>query len=166
MEAQRNKSFPLKESAINDVATLKTDIANATLTIPEKSAGSLILETDASGTAIGAVLSQASRSIAFLSRTLSHSEQKQSSHGYSGSMESVSAWSQYIHLFPTLIINGPKSSVPYLLGRRALSILIVVVSLWQKISTTSCYNGRLRNLIQCHTIPQYNGQTERYNGVL
>ena len=45
LEAQKSKSFPLKESAINAVAMLKADIANATLAIPEESGSPLVLET-------------------------------------------------------------------------------------------------------------------------
>ena len=111
MEAQWNKSFPLKVSAKNVIAMLKTDITNATLAIPENSTGNI---------AIGAVLSQASGPIAFLSRTLLHSEQKQSRPVEREAMAIVEAarkWSQYIkHLFPTLIKMDQKA-VSYIFSK-------------------------------------------------
>lgn len=65
--------FPLSEMAVKVFESLKTDVANASLTAIEDDIPFRV-ETDASDFAIGATLSQANRPIAFFSRTLNKSE--------------------------------------------------------------------------------------------
>ena len=73
LAAQRDTTvFPLDVQVVEAITTLKLDIANATLAIPEPTAGQLVMETDASGTAIGAVLSQAERPLWVRGLELAH----------------------------------------------------------------------------------------------
>lgn len=111
LTAQRETTFPLAENVVDAIETLKLDIANATLAIPEPMAGQLVMETDASGTAIGAVLSQADRPIAFFSRTLSASERNQSTveREAMAIVEAARKWNEYLHTFPTLIKTDQRA---------------------------------------------------------
>lgn len=90
-------SFPLSEKAVDAFNSLKNSIANATLAAIEDDVPFRV-ETDASDFAIGATLSQASRPIAFFSRTLNPSEQRHSSiekEAYA-IVESLRYWRHYL----------------------------------------------------------------------
>ena len=90
-------SFPLSEKAVAAFNFLKNSVANATLAAIEDDVPFRV-ETDASDFAIGATLSQASRPIAFFSRTLNQSEQRHSSiekEAYA-IVESLRYWRHYL----------------------------------------------------------------------
>ena len=71
--AKKNPSFPLNEAACQAFTSIKETVAKAALWIPDRHKP-FTLETDASGTAIGGVLSQDNRPIAFVSHKLSEQE--------------------------------------------------------------------------------------------
>ena len=66
-------NFPLSSDAINAFNLLKCDIQNSVMGAVDVSVP-FTLETDASDYAIGAVLNQSGRPVAFFSRTLQPSE--------------------------------------------------------------------------------------------
>ena len=72
--ALNTKSLPLTNSAIEAINSVKQQIKKAILYVadPEKD---LVLTTDASSTAIGAILSQEGRPVAFMSKRLSKLQQ-------------------------------------------------------------------------------------------
>ena len=72
-QAQSVKRFLISPQAFSSIEELNADIA-----IPQKNGTPFRIETDASGSATGASLSQSDRPIAYFSRTLSNAEQKQS----------------------------------------------------------------------------------------
>ena len=111
LDAQKENSFPLDEHAEKAIANMKEEVANSLLVLPERDAGPLTLETDASGTAIGAVLSQATRPIAFFSRTLSPAEQKFPivEREAMAIVEATRKWSDYLHAFHCIIKTDQKS---------------------------------------------------------
>ena len=111
LDAQKVKRFPLSTEECQTIDALKTDISNALLAIPEPSSGPLTIETDASGVAIGAILSQAERPIAFFSRTLSSSEQNQSTveREAMAVVEASRKWREFILSFPTVIKTDQKA---------------------------------------------------------
>ena len=111
LEVRRENTFPLDESVIMRISELKQDIGNACLAVPDKKAGQLILETDASGTALGASLTQAGRPLAFFSRTLSKEEQKLSTveREAMAIIEAVRKFREYLHLYPTLIKTDQRA---------------------------------------------------------
>lgn len=69
------RTFPLSDSAIRAFQNLKRDIANSAIAAINPSAP-LVVETDASDSAIAASLRQNGRPVAFFSRTLSKSERR------------------------------------------------------------------------------------------
>ena len=69
------RTFPLFDSAIRAFQNLKKDIANSAIAAINPSA-LLIVETDASDSAISASVRQHGRPVAFFSRTLSKSERR------------------------------------------------------------------------------------------
>ena len=69
--------FPLNANCIKHIEILKNDIMNSILYVIDDTAP-LRLEKDASDTAIGSVLSQSGKPIAFFSRSLNPSERKHS----------------------------------------------------------------------------------------
>ena len=111
LEVSAQGLFPLPDEAITAIETIKSDIAKATLTLPSPNNGPLLLETDASGNAIGAVLSQNDRPIAYFSRTLQASERTQSiiEREAMAIVEAVRKWSEYLNLFHTIIKTDQRS---------------------------------------------------------
>ena len=67
------RTFPLSDSANRAFQNLKRDIANSAIAAINPSAP-LVVETDASNSAIAASLRQQGQPVAFFSRTLSKSE--------------------------------------------------------------------------------------------
>lgn len=92
-----NKIFPLPSSVKQSFDSLKQELEAAALITIDYGAP-LVVETDASDTAIAAALSQNGRPVAFFSRTLSHSELRHSSvekeaHAI---VEAVRKWRHYL----------------------------------------------------------------------
>ena len=107
LEAQKQGAFPLNRNCVDSIDSLKQGIASASLAIPIAGAGPLVLETDASGTALGATLSQGGRPLAFYSRTLSTSEQMQSSveREAMAIVEAFRKWGGFVHILQTPVKN-------------------------------------------------------------
>ena len=109
LKTLQQNHFPLLKEAKTAIETLKADISNASLTIP------IVIQTDASGSAIGATLFQSCHPIGFFSRTLSPSERNQSviEREAMAIIEAVRKWSDYVRSFKTIIKTDQKS-VAYL----------------------------------------------------
>ena len=73
LTAEKRLTFPLNEVSRLAIATLKKEVATAVPWLPRANE-LLVLQTDASGTGIGATLSQGDKLVGFFSRTLKHSE--------------------------------------------------------------------------------------------
>ena len=119
LNVQREKKFPLTNEYTTAISIPINQLENAALAIPDPKAGHLLLETDASGSCIGAVLSQAGRPIAFFSRSLSPSEQKQSviEREAMAIVEATRKWNEYLHIFPTVIKTDQKA-VSYIYSKQ------------------------------------------------
>ena len=91
-------SFPLDSESIRTFKNFKEEIEKALLHSVDKKIP-LVVETDASDTAIAATLNQANRPVAFFSRTLTTTEQKHSSEEKKACaiVESVKKWSHYLY---------------------------------------------------------------------
>ncbi|XP_064072074.1 uncharacterized protein LOC135193461 [Vanessa tameamea] len=91
------KSFPIDDTAKTCFVSLKSEIEKSTLAVIDDN-DILTVETDASEFAIAASLSQKGRPIAFFSRTLSDSEQRQSSIEKEACaiVESLRKWRHYL----------------------------------------------------------------------
>ena len=116
-------ALPLSEECIKAIRTIKEDIASACLTLPDRRGGPITIETDASGNAIGAVMSQDSRPIAYFSRTLTQSERNHSviEREAMAVVESVRKWNQYVLSYETTIKTDQRS-VAFLLSGQASRI--------------------------------------------
>ena len=90
-------NFPLSSEAITAFNTLKSDIQNSVMGAVDVSVP-FTLETDASDYAIGAVLNQSGRPVAFFSRTLQPSEVKHSAVEKEAQaiIESVRYWRHFL----------------------------------------------------------------------
>ena len=132
LTAQKNKIFPLSVAAISAIDSLKNEISEASLSLPDSEAGPLTLETDASGTAIGAVLSQSTRPIAFFSRTLSKSEQGMSvvEREALAIIEATRRWNDYMHLFP-IVIKTDQKAVSYIFTKQKSRIKNEKLARWR-----------------------------------
>ena len=73
LATQKQLAFPLNQASRLAIATLKKEVASAVLWLPRANEP-LVLQTDASGTGIGATLTQNDKPVGFFSRTLKHSE--------------------------------------------------------------------------------------------
>ena len=73
LAAQKELAFPLNQASRLAIATLKKEVASAVLWLPRANEP-LVLQTDASGTGIGATLTQSEKPVGFFSRTLKHSK--------------------------------------------------------------------------------------------
>ena len=118
LEAQSNHNYPLKQDAIQSMQRMKQDIANSTLAMPIMD-HPLTLETDASGTAIGAALSQNNRPIAYFSRSLSAAEQKYPAIEREAMciVESFRKWSHFMSCCRSLVKTDQKC-VAFLFSRQ------------------------------------------------
>ncbi|MEL7308806.1 MAG: RNase H-like domain-containing protein, partial [Pseudomonadota bacterium] len=132
LNAQKEKKFPLNNECTTAISILMNALENAVLAIPDPKAGHLLLETDASGSCIGAVLSQAGRPIAFFSRTLSPSEQKQSviEREAMAIVEATRKWNEYLHIFPTVIKTDQKA-VSYIYSKQKSRIKNEKLARWR-----------------------------------
>ena len=71
LDAFEQKSFPLNECGLQGISHIKKTIASACLSKPLQNNGPIVIETDASNSAIGAVMSQAGRPLPYFSKSLS-----------------------------------------------------------------------------------------------
>ena len=112
LDAFEQRSFPLNECALQAISHIKKTIASACLSIPLQNNGSIVIETDASNSAIRAVMSQAGRPIAYFSKSLSMLQQKHYSTVEREALAIVEAarkWQQFVRCFPTIIKTDQKS---------------------------------------------------------
>ena len=79
-EALNSGKLPLTAKSMDAVRQIKNAVANATLSIP-KPGKELRLEADASGTSVGAILTQEGRPIAYMSTChVGYPQQKKDGH--------------------------------------------------------------------------------------
>ena len=100
-EAKKKGRFQLGKKELDAISTIKKAIAEATLAIPEPGVP-MVLETDASGQALGGVLSQGGRPVAFVSHKLSEREKR---------------WSP-VELEAYAIVRCTEQLRPFLLGQK------------------------------------------------
>ena len=92
-----NTTFPLPQDVLASFENLKKELEDAVLITPNLKIP-LVVETDASDTAISATLNQEGRPVAFFSRTLSQSERNHSSvekEAYA-IIEAIRRWRHYL----------------------------------------------------------------------
>lgn len=109
LSAQAQSSFPLQQEVITTIAKLKEEIGKAALAVPDVGE-QLLMETDASGTAVGSFLSQNGRPVAYFSRTLSSSEQKFAAIEREAMciVESFRKWSHFLYTNRCLVKTDQK----------------------------------------------------------
>ncbi|GAB1598560.1 hypothetical protein Ahia01_000133100, partial [Argonauta hians] len=90
-------SFPLEQNAVKAFNDLKEEIKGALLHSIDENVP-LVVETDASDTAVAATLNQAGRPVAFFSRTLTPTERKHASVEKEACaiVEAIKKWSHYL----------------------------------------------------------------------
>ena len=69
LAAQKQLAFPLNQASRMAIATLEKEVASAVLWLPRTNEP-IILQTDASGTGIGAKLSEGNKPVGFFTRNL------------------------------------------------------------------------------------------------
>ena len=128
----QQNNFSLSSEAKDAIDELKSNISTASLCLPDPKDGPLLLETDASGTAIGAALSQSGRPIAFFSRTLNPSERNHSivEREAMAIVEAVRKWQAYIQSFHC-IIKTDQQSVAFLFSNNKSKIKNEKLSRWR-----------------------------------
>ena len=111
LECMEQKCFPLPSHVISIIKDLKMQIRNAALSSPVANSGPIVLETDASESAIGSALSQDGRPIAFFSRTLSRTEKSHSivEKEALAIVESFRKFLGLIKAFPTKVLTDQKT---------------------------------------------------------
>ena len=132
LETLNQCSFPLSTACIDAIKNIKEDITNSCLTLPVRSNGFLKIETDASGGAIGAVLSQNGCPITYHSRTLNASERNQSviEREAAAIIDAVRKWSQYIQAYRTIIVTDQRS-IAYIFSSNKSRIKNEKLSRWR-----------------------------------
>ena len=132
LQCLKQNCFPLPQEETDIIKDLKKQVAHSMLLVPRKEDGPLVLETDASGSAIGAVLSQNDRPIAYLSRSLSVGEQHQSviEREAMAIVESFRKWSCYLKAFRT-IVKTDQRSVSFIFSRNKSRIKNDKINRWR-----------------------------------
>ena len=103
-------SFPLKQNSLRAFNELKEEIEGALLHSIDENMP-LVVETDASDTALAATLNQAGRPVAFFSRTLTPTERKHASIEKEACavVEAVKKWSHYLSARRFTIITDQQA---------------------------------------------------------
>lgn len=116
-----SKQFPLPPDAIDAFEYLKSEVAKACMT-PISDDAPFVVETDASDVAIGAILSQNDKPVAFFSRTLSGSERRHSSIEKEAQalVEALRHWRHYLIARHFTVITDQKS-VSYMFSSTSTS---------------------------------------------
>ena len=105
-----NRIFPLPQSVKSSFEALKRELESAAVTTIEPGVP-LVVETDASESAIAASLNQNNRPVAFFSRTLTQSEKRHSSiekEAYA-IVEALKKWRHYLIGFPFKVLTDQRS---------------------------------------------------------
>lgn len=131
--------FPASKEVLDAIETLKRDVANAQLYVPDPNYD-LLLETDASGVAISGVLSQNNRPIAFVSHKLSSSEKH---------------WST-VEREAFAIVHSVEKLRPFLLGRH-------FQLLTDQQSVAYIFNGNHKSQIKNSKITRWKLDLAEYN---
>ena len=92
------ETFPLTNKAVPAFETLRSNLSSACLHCINDEEP-FAVEYDASDLAIGAILNQNGRPVAFMSRTLTKSEQRYSAIGKEATaiIEAVRKWAHFLH---------------------------------------------------------------------
>ena len=108
----------LPEDAQEAILKLKTQLAEVTLAAPNYKVP-FVIETDASDNALGATLNQNGRPIAFMSRSLSKEEQKQSiiERETAAIIEAVRRWKHMIAAAPNFTILTDQKAISFLFAK-------------------------------------------------
>ena len=134
-------SFPLPDNAVNSFLNLKEDLLKARLNSIDDDA-SFTVECDASDFAIAAVLSQNNRSVAFMSRTPTSSEQHHPAVEKEATaiIEAVHKWSHYLLGHTFTLVTDQKSLSFVFDNRKRSKIKNSKIMLWRVELGSYSYN--------------------------